>query len=141
MSALQNRISKHAKIVSRFKTLSNDPKEQIEPLIHFIFRLCMIKNYTAAEEILSLLTESESFSAFTKLSTVWILRSEIAEEQGDLPKAVRLLQQSRKYQAQVHDCVHPVLSSTEYILYSICRHQATLCHSLNVPLQTVPSST
>ena len=101
MSALQTRINKHVQIIARFKKLSNEPRDQIEPLVHFVFRLCMIKNYTAAEEVLALVTESDAFSAFTKLSAVWILRSEIAEELGDLPKALKMLQQSRKYQAEV----------------------------------------
>ena len=113
MSALRDRINKHQSILSQYN--DNNTENQIQPLLHFVLILCANKNFKGADEILLHLIESSSFQNYEKLSSIWILRSEIAEQTGDLQKAAQLFQEAAvKYEAQVcHLHQYPILKNTQ----------------------------
>lgn len=99
MSPLQRRISKYESIVKKY---DDKTENNIEPLLQFVMILCKNKNYDGAEEILSNLVESSHFIKYRQISLIWILRSEIAEQLGELQKSVKLFEQAAKYQAKVY---------------------------------------
>eukprot|EP01083_Nonionella_stella_P172762 593886_1 len=97
LSVLQLRIKKYGSILTRY----NDTFENnVQPLIQFAIILCENQNYEAADDILSHLIESDAFQGYEKLSVLWILRSEIAEELGQLQKAIKLFEKAARSQAQ-----------------------------------------
>eukprot|EP01084_Bolivina_argentea_P193040 331265_1 len=97
MSALQHRINKHQPIL---KNYTNQFENTVEPLLQFALILCQNKNHNAAEQILSHVIESKLCNEYKKISSIWILRSEIAEELGQLQKAVKLFEEAASNKAQ-----------------------------------------
>ena len=98
MSPLQDRINKYESIINKY---NGNTENRIEPLLQFVMILCKNKNYDGAEGILSNLVESSHFIQYRQISLIWILRSEIAEQLGQLQKSVKLFEQAAKYQAKV----------------------------------------
>mmetsp|Transcript_72713 Transcript_72713/g.65388 ORF Transcript_72713/g.65388 Transcript_72713/m.65388 type:complete len:385 (-) Transcript_72713:105-1259(-) len=97
MSPLQDRIKQYESIINRY---NEKTENNIEPLLQFVMILCKNKNYDGAEEILSNLVESSRLIEYRQIALIWILRSEIAEQLGQLQKSVKLFEQAAKYQAK-----------------------------------------
>ena len=97
-SPLEDRIKKYEFMVNKYY---GKPENIIEPLLQFVIILCKNKNYDGAEEILSNLVQSSHFVEYRQISLIWILRSEIAEQIGQLQRSVKLFEEAAKYQAKV----------------------------------------
>eukprot|EP00484_Ammonia_sp_Unknown_P022904 CAMPEP_0197034344 /NCGR_PEP_ID=MMETSP1384-20130603/12489_1 /TAXON_ID=29189 /ORGANISM="Ammonia sp." /LENGTH=495 /DNA_ID=CAMNT_0042464263 /DNA_START=34 /DNA_END=1521 /DNA_ORIENTATION=+ len=95
MSPLRERIKLYEANQARSKIDTH-----LQPLFEFVLLLCKNANFKGADEILSHLIESPSFPKYETFASLWILRSEIAEEMGELQKSVKLFEQAAKYQAQ-----------------------------------------
>ena len=98
-SPLEDRIKKYESMVNRY---NGKPENSFEPLLQFVMILCKNKNYDGAEEILSNLVQSSHFTEYRQISLIWILRSEIAEQIGQLQRSVKLFEEAAKYQAKVY---------------------------------------
>lgn len=97
-SPLQNRIKEYQSIINKYNDNDNG---NIELLFQFVMILCKEKNYDGAEDILSHLIKSQCFPQYKQIASIWILRSEIAEEIGEYQKAVKLFEKAAKCQAKV----------------------------------------